>query len=141
VTKISTAQAEALLNKGASYVDVRTAEEFADGHVPGAINVPVSHMAPGGMSPNEDFLKVMLATFEKDQVLVVGCKAGGRSARATSILEQSGFIKIHDMAAGFHGSKGTFGETIPGWLAEGREVEVEAEEDQTYAGVRKLAHI
>ncbi len=140
MTKISTDQAEALLDEGATYIDVRTEEEFADGHVPGAINVPVSFMTPGGMQPNEEFIKVMTRAFEKDQVLIVGCKAGGRSARATALLEEAGFSKLNDMTAGFHGSKDPFGQPIQGWLAEGREVETEAEEDQTYAGLKKLSN-
>jgi len=138
VAKITTDQAEVLLDEGATYVDVRTEEEFADGHVPGAINIPVNFMAPGGMKPNEHFVDVMSATFEKEQLLIVGCKAGGRSARATALLEQAGFSRIHDMSAGFHGSKDAFGQVTPGWHTVGREVEVEAEADQTYQGVLKL---
>lgn len=141
MTKISTEQAEVLLDEGATYVDVRTEEEFADGHVPGAINVPVSFMAPGGMSPNDQFVDVINATFAKDQLLIVGCKAGGRSARAAALLEQAGFSKIQDMTAGFSGSKDAFGQPIPGWQAEGREIEIEAEEDQTYAGVKRLSKL
>lgn len=139
MAKISTEEAEALLDEGATYVDVRTQEEFAEGHVPGAVNVPVSFMTPGGMKPNDDFVDVMTATFERDQVLILGCKAGGRSARASALLEQAGFTQLNDMSAGFVGSKDPFGQPIPGWLAEGREVEVEAEEDQTYAGILRLS--
>ncbi len=138
MAKISTDQAEDLLDEGATYLDVRTEEEFADGHVPGAVNVPISFMSPNGMKPNEDFIKIVSSTFEKDQLLIVGCKAGGRSAKAVALLEQAGFINLNDMSAGFHGSKDAFGEPILGWLAEGREVEVDAEEDQTYAGILRL---
>lgn len=141
MVKISTDQAEVLLDEGATYVDVRTEQEFADGHVPGAINVPVSFMAPGGMSPNDQFVTVMSATFAKDQLLIVGCKAGGRSAQAAKLLEQAGFSNVKDMTAGFLGSKDAFGQPIPGWQAEGREVEVDAEADQSYAGVKRLSKI
>jgi rhodanese-related sulfurtransferase len=139
VTKISTDQAEALLDEGATFVDVRTPEEFAEGHVPGALNVPISFAAPGGMKPNDEFLEVMSRAFAKDQKLIISCKAGGRSARATSVLEQAGFSKLYDMTAGFVGSRDAFGHPIAGWQAEGREVEIDAEADRTYAGVRRLS--
>ena len=139
MTKISTDQAEDLLDEGATFVDVRTPEEFAEGHVPGALNVPVNFAAPGGMKPNDEFLEVMTRAFAKDQKLIIACKAGGRSARATSMLEQAGFTKLYDMTAGFVGSKDAFGQPIPGWQAEGREIEIDAEADRTYAGMRRLS--
>ncbi len=136
--KVTTDEAEELLDEGATYVDVRTVEEFADGHVPGAINVPLNLSGPGGMVPNSDFMAVMEASFAKDQILVIGCKSGGRSAKAVNLLEAAGFEKLHDMTAGFIGSKDAFGQAVPGWQAEGREVEMDAEEDQTYEGIKKL---
>lgn len=139
--KISTDQAEALLDEGATFVDVRTPEEFADGHVPGAVNVPINFLAAGGMKPNDEFVDVMSRVFAKDQTLIIACKAGGRSARATSLLEQAGFSQLHDMSAGFSGSKDAFGQAIPGWQTEGREVEIDVEEDRTYQGIRRLAGI
>ena len=45
VAKITTDEAEDLINKGVTFVDVRTEEEFQDGHVPGAINIPVDKLA------------------------------------------------------------------------------------------------
>ncbi len=115
------------------FVDVRTEEEFADGHVPGAINIPISVSAPGGMTPNPDFVAVVGANFERNQKLILACKAGGRSARAAAELEAAGFTDLLDMTAGFHGGKDAFGAPIPGWQAEGREVQIDAEDDQTYA--------
>lgn len=136
VTKISTDEAENLIDEGVRFIDVRTEEEFADGHVPGAINVPLNFSSPSGMQPNPDFVAVMEANFEKGEKLIVACKAGGRSARAASQLEAVGFSSILDMTAGFHGGKDAFGAPIPGWHAEGREVEMNAEEAQTYASCR-----
>lgn len=132
MAKITTDQAEALIDDGVTFVDVRTEEEFRDGHVPGAINIPVSVSSGGGMQPNPEFLAVMEANFEKNEKLIIACKAGGRSARATVELEAAGFSEILDMTAGFHGTKDAFGATIPGWQSEGREVELAAEKAQTY---------
>ena len=136
---ISTDEAEDLIDNGVPFVDVRTVEEFEDGHVPGAINVPISVSAPGGMAPNSDFLSVMAANFDKGQKLIVACKAGGRSARAAQALQEAGFEEILDMTAGFDGKKDAFGAVTPGWQAEGREVQMDAEEEQTYAGQKAKA--
>lgn len=136
MAKITTDQAEQLLDEGVPFIDVRTEEEFQDGHVPGAINIPISVTAPGGMKPNPDFVAVVAAHFQKEDKLIVSCKAGGRSARAAAELEGAGFTQVLDMMAGFHGSKDAFGAAIPGWQAEGREIELEAQESQTYASRR-----
>jgi rhodanese-related sulfurtransferase len=89
--------------------------------------------APGGMRPNEDFAPIVAASFEKGDKLIVACKAGGRSARAAAALEAAGFTQVLDMTAGWMGRRDAFGEVTPGWQAEGREVEMDAEEEQTYA--------
>lgn len=127
------------MDEGVTFIDVRTIEEFADGHVPGALNVPVSLSAVGGMQPNPDFVEVMSALFETDQKLIIACKAGGRSARAVAQLEAAGFTNLLDMSGGFEGSKDAFGQPIPGWSAEGREIEVEANDEQTYRQLKAEA--
>src|SRR5688572_24154590 len=88
VDKIDSSRAKALLAADAVYLDVRTIPEFEAGHAPGAYNIPLMHAAPGGMQPNPKFADAVAAAFAKDQALVVACKAGGRSARASAMLEQ-----------------------------------------------------
>ena len=101
VKRVSPAEARDLIDKqGYVYVDVRSVPEFAAGHPTGAYNVPLMNMGPGGMTANADFLAVM-ETFPKDAKLVVGCKAGGRSARAASMLESAGYTSVVDQRAGF----------------------------------------
>jgi rhodanese-related sulfurtransferase len=105
IKNTSVEEAQRLLaEEGYSYLDVRTEEEFEAGHVPGALNVPINVQGPGGMSANPDFVSVMEGGFDKDQKLIVGCKAGGRAIRAATQLTQSGFSQIVVMGAGFHGS-------------------------------------
>lgn len=138
---ISTEEAEKLLDDDVIYIDVRTEEEFADGHPPGAVNIPVQFRADRGPSPNGRFVDIVLANFDKQQQLILGCKAGTRSANAVQLLEAAGFENVMDMTAGFDGKKDPFGRVIPGWQQEGREIEHDAEPDRTYAGMKRLANI
>ena len=115
--RISPAEAHAkMANESFTYVDVRTEDEFAAGHPEGAFNVPISHASAAGMTPNADFVAVMEKTFAKDAALIVGCKMGGRSAKAQQVLAAAGFTRVLDQSAGWDGKKGTFGETLEaGW--------------------------
>jgi rhodanese-related sulfurtransferase len=139
VKKITTEEAQALMDADVVYVDVRTPEEFADGHVPSAVNVPYLVTDPTGQRvPNLNFVQVFEASFEKDQPLIVGCKSGGRSAKACAELAAAGFSKLHDMTVGFDGGKDPFGKVFAGWQQEGREVEFDAEDDRTYTGIQRV---
>ena len=60
-------------------VDVRTPEEYADGHIPGAINIPV------------DDLRARLGELPRDRQIAVYCQVGHRGYLATRILRQTGF--------------------------------------------------
>jgi phage shock protein E len=82
---MSTVSAEAhqMVENGAVLLDVRTPKEFQEGHLPGAINIPVDQVATraGEIGPP--------AT-----AVVVYCLSGGRSARAAGTLKQLGFEKV-----------------------------------------------
>lgn len=66
-------------------IDVREPEEYAGGHVSGAINVPPSELMAG---PEQ------LANVQKDAELVLYCRSGSRSAVAKNILTNLGFTNI-----------------------------------------------
>lgn len=66
-------------------VDVRTPEEFADGHVPGAVNIPLQDI---GSRQGE------LESYRDKEVHLI-CRSGGRSARAASMLSASGFDTVN----------------------------------------------
>lgn len=130
-------EAAALLAEGYVYVDVRSEPEFEAGHVPGALNVPLLHQGPGGMSDNPEFLAVMQQSFAADEKLVVGCKAGGRSKRAVATLTQAGFRDLAEMSAGWDGSRDAFGSAVPGWSKRGLPVEQGKPAGQAYADVKQ----
>jgi rhodanese-related sulfurtransferase len=62
----------------------------------------------------------MNAAFPKGAKIVVGCKSGGRSARAAQALEADGFTDALDQRAGWDGARDPFGQIKePGWSRAG----------------------
>ena len=113
-------EAHALMNdEGYSYIDVRTEQEFSQGHPVGAVNVPAFLAGPGGMMPNPMFLQVMQRVFNTQDKLVLGCAAGGRSGRACQMLAGTGFTELVNVAGGFAGARDSYGQVVTaGWEAE-----------------------
>lgn len=70
-------------------VDVRTPQEYAQGHIKGSKLVPLQEIAQ----------KVSLLG-KKDQKMYVYCRSGARSAQATAFLRQQGFTDVHNMSGG-----------------------------------------
>lgn len=66
-------------------IDVRTPAEFADGHIQGAVNIPL------------DSLPGRLNELPTDKPLVVYCRSGNRSATAVNIMADAGLTGIADM--------------------------------------------
>ena len=139
IKRVSPAEAKQLVDEGFTYLDVRTEAEYAAGHPVGAQNVPVALAGAGGMQPNPQFLAVVQALFPKDAKLVVGCKAGGRSARAADVLTGAGYTNVVDQRAGYDGARDAFGKlTEPGWQPAGLPVET-ATAGGSYAELRARA--
>ncbi|MEN0062621.1 MAG: rhodanese-like domain-containing protein [Myxococcota bacterium] len=97
-------------SEGARYIDVRAPEEFAAGHPTGAVNIPIAFATPTGMAPNPEFVSVVQRHFSPDTTLLLGCKSGGRSARALQALAAAGFTNLANVVGGFYGGPGA-----PGW--------------------------
>lgn len=82
------------MDKGAvTVVDVRTREEYALGHVPGAVNIPIDELE-GRVSELDPYRK---------QDLYLICAVGGRSARATRLLADKGFERPINVEGGTNG--------------------------------------
>jgi rhodanese-related sulfurtransferase len=122
--------------EGYVYVDVRSIPEFEAGHPAGAYNVPLMHQGPAGMTPNPEFLEVMQRAFPRDAKLLVSCKAGGRSARAASVLESAGFTQIVDQTAGYEGKPDASGRMLPGWRPAGLPVTRDAAPGHGYEALK-----
>lgn len=87
--KITPKEAKALMDELESYVllDVRTGTEFSDGHIEGAILLPLDELAlrAGAMLP------------DRDAAILVYCRSGGRSRIAAQILAKMGYARVFDL--------------------------------------------
>jgi len=90
VRLITPDEARALILEQAVVIDVRNADEFAAGHVRGALNLSLE---------NGD-LESRLPTLEKDATYVLYCRSGNRSAQAAALMREAGFMHVGD-AGGF----------------------------------------
>ncbi|XP_075507925.1 thiosulfate sulfurtransferase 18-like [Primulina tabacum] len=90
-----------LLNSGYLYLDVRTEEEFQNGHMEKAFNVPYMFSTPNGRVENPNFMDQILSTHAREDHLVVGCQSGVRSVYAATDLLDAGFKHAYNMGGGY----------------------------------------
>ncbi len=69
---------------GLVVLDVRTAAEYAEGHVPGAINIPYTELAA----------RIAELDAARDKDIVVYCRTGVRAEEALGVLGKSGFKRL-----------------------------------------------
>lgn len=125
------------VSAGALYLDVRTTEEFAAGHVPGAYNVPLfSRDQNGSFVDNPEFLTIALALLKDKADPIVACQAGGRSRKACALLSGSGRADLLHFAGGYGGSRDPFGTKILGFVDSGVEAATGAEPGHSYSELR-----
>jgi phage shock protein E len=79
-------EARKLVAAGARLIDVRSPGEYAGGHLPGAVNIPVQELD-----------RRLAEVGPRDGELVLYCRSGHRSGRAAAILRQNGFTKVHNL--------------------------------------------
>lgn len=91
--------ASVITRPGVQIIDVRTPEEFASGHIAGAVNIPVQ--AP-------DFAAQIGALDPAGQYAVY-CRSGNRSQPAVQAMEAAGITNIYELESG-----------TKGWAAEGQ---------------------
>lgn len=75
---------------GVQLLDVRTPKEFAEGHIPGAMNIDV----------NASDFDENIATLDKERGVAVYCRSGRRSKVAANKLANAGF-KVTELNSGF----------------------------------------
>ena len=122
------------------YLDVRTALEFATGHVPGAFNIPYQHGDVAGLHLNEAFTHIVTSTFSTGTRLILGCRSGARAASAERLLVGAGFTHTRVHLGSLAGSRDAFGQLQPGWVALGYPVSVTPMAGRTYAELMTAQH-
>lgn len=76
-----------LRKKGATLVDVRSNGEFASGHAPDTINIPLNELSG------------RLGEIPKDTTVIVGCASGTRSGMARMLLKKNGYKNVYNVGA------------------------------------------
>jgi len=71
-------------------IDVRTAQEYSEGHIDNAQNIDYF---------SETF-EADIAKLDKNKPVIVYCKSGNRSAKCAKKMEEAGFVKIYDLDGG-----------------------------------------
>ena len=100
--QISMDAAIAMMEEASGYVilDVRTSEEFAEKHIPNAINIPNEAIGTADIPELPD----------KDQLILVYCRSGNRSKQASQKLADMGYTNVVE----FGGINSWPGETVSG---------------------------
>jgi len=73
-------------SEGALLLDVRTAQEYREGHIPGSVNISLQSIA-NGRAPGDN----------KDKQIYVYCHSGSRSRQAVSLLKSMGYTNIKNI--------------------------------------------
>jgi sulfur-carrier protein adenylyltransferase/sulfurtransferase len=82
---------ELLTESAAAVVDVRERDEWAEGHIPGAVHVPRGSLES----------RIESVVPDRSQAVVVYCSGGSRSAFAAKTLEELGYGNVLSLAGGF----------------------------------------
>lgn len=85
--------AKAIADTSIVRLDVRTAEEYAEGHIENTLNIDVL---------KSDFEKRAVTILPKDKTIAVNCRSGKRSKNAARILVKNGY-KVIELDPGFNG--------------------------------------
>jgi rhodanese-related sulfurtransferase len=92
VRDISAGELEALLasEEAPIVIDVRTGDEYENGHIPGSINIPL------------DELSARMSELSEHSPIVCVCSSGFRSARAAEMLLDADFNTVYNLKGGIN---------------------------------------
>ena len=91
IREITAGELALLLERGVAVIDVREPDEYREGHVPGAISVPLAQVPAS------------VELFRKTVSVYVVCQSGGRSMRACEYLHDVGITNVINVAGGTMG--------------------------------------
>lgn len=106
VKAVSGEEAQALLEKKDApiVIDLRTEEEFKEGHIEGAKRIDFK-------SPE---FKKKIAELDRSKAYLFHCRSGGRSNQTLSLWKELGFEKLYHLDSGIIGWEKTGGKTVKG---------------------------
>ena len=105
VTDVTASEASSVLAEpGVTVVDVRTPAEYAEGHLPGAVNVDVE-----SGSFEQDIQQL-----PTDGTYFVYCRSGNRSGVATDQMAELGFTDVYDLQGGIVDWQSAGGQVVTG---------------------------
>lgn len=81
---------DSYIKEGATIIDVRSPQEYREGHVDGAICIPDYQI-------KKDIQKYVK---NKEEIIVLYCSTGHRSQRAQQILENMGYVNVYNIYDG-----------------------------------------
>lgn len=93
IQEVPVAAAEAAIAQADVLIDVREPDEYRQGHLPGAVNMPRGLL--------EFQMSGQPAMAPRDLVIVLYCKTSGRAALAACALHDMGYLNVHSIAGGF----------------------------------------
>jgi rhodanese-related sulfurtransferase len=93
IDEIDLDTAEAAIRNADALLDVREADEFHAGHIPGAVNIPRGLL--------EFRLSASPELSARDLNIVLYCKTSGRAALAACALQDMGYLNVQSIAGGF----------------------------------------
>ena len=80
-------------NEGAILIDVRSPQEYREGHIDGAILIPEYEMKK----------KVENILSDKEKTIIVYCSSGGRTKKAQKLLNKLGYQNVYNLYEGYLG--------------------------------------
>ena len=100
--QVNAEEADSMMEEESGYIilDVRTAQEYSEKHIPGAINIPNETIG------TEDIPELP----DKEQLILVYCRSGNRSKQASEKLVKLGYTNIVELG----GINDWTGETVSG---------------------------
>jgi rhodanese-related sulfurtransferase len=91
IREISAGELAVIIDRGGVVIDVRESDEYHEGHVPGAVSIPLGSVTDS------------VEAFRKTVPVYVICASGGRSMRACEFLHNSGVTNVVNVAGGTMG--------------------------------------
>jgi rhodanese-related sulfurtransferase len=91
IREISAGELAVIIDRGGVVIDVRESDEYHEGHVPGAVSIPLGSVLDS------------VEAFRKTVPVYVICASGGRSMRACEFLHNSGVTNVVNVAGGTMG--------------------------------------